>query len=83
MFEWITGGGILAILGFIIAIKNELDKKVDRTYQRLDKTKDYQDATFTRKDICGIIHKQIADDLFEIKSDLKRLLKDNEHKRDG
>ena len=73
--EWIISGGLVAIVGLILANNSEIDKKITRSYKRLDEVKDYQDNTFTRRDICIVLHKQITDDLFEIKSDIKTLLR--------
>lgn len=72
--EWIIGGGLIGLVAFILNNNREQDKKICRTYERLDETKAYQDATFTRKDVCMLLHKQISDDLSEIKTDVKLLL---------
>jgi 2-oxoglutarate dehydrogenase complex dehydrogenase (E1) component-like enzyme len=57
-------------------MSKDMEKKFWSDLQeRLDEVKQYQDNTFTRKDICSILHKQISDDLTEIKTDLKVLIK--------
>lgn len=75
ILTYIIGGGLIALVGFILNNNREQDKKIARSYERLDVTKKYQDETFTRKDICAVLHKQIADDLSEIKLDLKILVR--------
>jgi hypothetical protein len=75
MTEWVIGGGLVALVAFILNNNREQDKRITRSYERLDETKDYQDATFTRKDVCMLLHKQITDDLTEIKVDIKTLIK--------
>lgn len=65
----------MGLIAFILNNNREQDKKIARSYERLDETKNYQDATFTRKDICGVLHQQISADLTEIKTDVKLLLK--------
>lgn len=75
MMDWIISGGLVAIVGFMLANNRAQDKKIDRNFERLDETKDYQDKTFSKKEICAILHKQISDDLNEIKSDIKIILK--------
>ena len=77
MAEWIAAGGVLGVIGLIFGIYKNLEYKVNRTYQRLDVTKDYQDKTFTRKDICMIIHKQIDAKLPDIASDIKILIRES------
>ena len=72
---WVTGGGLIGVVLLFLNNNRIQDKKINRSYERLDTTKDYQDATFVRKDICSILHKQIVDDLSEIKTDVKILLK--------
>jgi len=75
IITWITGGGLIGVVLLFLNNNRIQDKKINRSYERLDTTKDYQDATFVRKDICRILHKQIVDDLSEIKTDVKILLK--------
>ena len=77
MIEWVVGGGIVTIIALVLTNNRAQDKKIDRNYSRLDQTKDYQDSTFTRKDICSVLHKQIDDKLDEIRTDIKSLLKQN------
>ena len=87
VFEWVVGGGVLGIVAFILGNANdqrknaaEQDKKISRIYERLDETKASQESTYTRKDVCMVLHKQIADSLDEIKTDLKSLLRNGHSK---
>lgn len=73
--EFIIGGGLIILVSFIMANNRAQDKKIDRAYERLDHTKNYQDSTFTRKDICAERHEQMRRDLVEIKADVKLILK--------
>ncbi len=72
--EWIVGGGLLGILVLILAQNKESDAKVRRVYQRLDETKDYQDKTFTRSDVCHLRHEQITEKLDKIDAKLDKII---------
>jgi hypothetical protein len=80
IFEWVVGGGILGIVAFILGNAREQEKKISRIYERLDETKASQESTYTRKDVCMVLHKQIADSLDEIKIDLKSLIRNGHSK---
>jgi len=80
LFVWVLGGGLIGIVGFIMTNNQVQDKKIERSYERLDETKTYQDATFTRKDVCMILHNQITSSLDEIKGDIKVILKNCKEK---
>ena len=81
--ESITLGSFaLVITGFTLKTYLDVNKKIDRTYQRLDETKKNQEEGFVRKDICMILHKQIDSKLSEISSDIKILIKNGNHKKD-
>ena len=76
IMEWIIGGGGLLAL-FIMVFKNNSDvnTKVSRVYQRLDEYKSHFEDKHVSKDICQILHKQIKDDVAEIKADVKTLIR--------
>jgi hypothetical protein len=65
----------LGIVAFILGNARAQDSKISRIYERLDETKTAQESTYTRKDVCMVLHKQVADSLEEIKLDLKSLLR--------
>ena len=74
IFEWIISGGILSLVGMVLKNNIDNDKKINRVYERLDTTKSYQEAHFTRNEVCQILHKQIDAKLTEICTDVKILL---------
>jgi len=74
LLEWLVAGGIIALVLFVIAGNKETDTKIKRVYTRLDEVKDGVDKKHVSKEVCSIIHKQIGDDVREIKSDVKKLL---------
>jgi hypothetical protein len=73
----ITGGGLLAIIGLILANNRENDKKITRSYERLDEVKAYQEQTYTRKDVCAVRHEQLMNTLNEMRGDIKKILTNN------
>ena len=90
LMEWLVAGGVIAIAGFSIStyrytgkVKDETDVKVARTYERLDEVKENIDMEYARKDMCHVLHKQISEDLSDIKTDLKLLLRKNGIPKDG
>jgi hypothetical protein len=76
--EWIISGSFLAIVGLAIKTYRDNDEKITRVYKRLDEVKQKQDDTFTRKDVCNLLHKQIDAKLTDIAVDIKVLLKSKE-----
>jgi hypothetical protein len=67
-------------------IKNNEEKeneKLARVYTRFDEHKKICDEKFVDVKLCNILHKQTADDVKEIKSDVKTLLRDKFQGRDG
>ena len=68
---------LIAIVGFVLGNSRYEAKKRGRIYERIDEHKDYSNATYTRKDMCQVLHKQIKDDLAEVKLDVKKLLQKN------
>lgn len=95
--EWVMAGGIVTISVFSIAtyryvgkMKDETDKRIDRNYSRFDEVKSNMDSSYTRKDVCAILHTQVTNSLTEIKAGLKAvaddvttLLRHNGAKKDG
>ena len=62
-FEWVVGGGVVAILGTVTKMYIDVNDKVSRAYKRLDEVKAKADDTYTRKDICEVVHKSVQDNL--------------------
>ena len=75
--EYISSGGVVALVGLMWKLVKDSDGKVSRIYSRLDEIKKDNDEKFTRKDMCQLLHKQISDDLTEIKTDIKLMLRRN------
>jgi len=72
--EWIATGGMLAVVGFAIKTYVDVNEKVSRAYKRLDEVKEKTEETFTRKDICMVLHKQIDGKLDKMDCKLDRIL---------
>ena len=72
--EWIMSGGLIALVGLMLANNHRQDTKIERNYKRLDEVKEYQDKTFTRSDICNVIHKQINETLVRLETKVDKLL---------
>ena len=51
-------------------MKKDVEKKLGRNYDRLDEVKDFTENTFTRKDTCAILHKQMDEKLTDIRADV-------------
>ena len=84
IFEWMVTGGVLALAGVSIGtyihvgkMKDEQEQKRARVYERLDEVKKDLDEKFVHKDICKVLHEQMARDLVDIKTDVKLLLRKN------
>ena len=84
LIDWVVTGGMLGLVCFSIAtfkyvvgIKDYTEKKIGRNYDRMDEIKDELEDSYTRKDVCAILHTQVTQALIEIKSDLKLLLRKN------
>lgn len=76
VMEWIIGGGgLLAIFAMLWKNNKDVNAKVSRVYGRFDEYKSSFEEKHVSKDICQILHKQIKDDVSEIKADVKELLK--------
>jgi hypothetical protein len=64
---------IVAVIGITLKVGFSLSKKV--SYDSLDRCKKEVVDSFVSKDVCGILHSQLKDDITEIKKDVKELLK--------
>jgi len=84
VFEWLVGGGMLAMVGFSVAtykqigkIKDEEEEKRSRIYTRLDEVKSQVEGKFVAKDICTVVHKFATEKLDKIEMKLDKLLDKN------
>lgn len=71
--DWIVSSGLLGIIGLVWKSSNDNDRKVSRVYGRLDEVKKDNDTKFTRKEVCQILHSQIAEKLDDHTVDLKEI----------
>ena len=72
----LTGLGLLATFwGITWKMGTDTDSKIGRIYKRFDEYKDHIESTHTRREVCNIVHEQVATDLKELKQDIKALLK--------
>ena len=83
--EWVIGGGMVALIGLMLVNNRAQDKKIEitrlessqenkRNYGRLDEVKEYQELTYTRKDICCERHEQITKQLDKMDGKLDKLI---------
>lgn len=78
--DWILTGGVLGLVGLVMANNKDNEQKISRVYKRLDEVKDNVETKFTPVKVCEVLHKQIDNKLTEISTDIKVLLKNNGHK---
>ena len=75
----ITSLGVVVVgFGFTIwrvgnGIKEDVDKKIRRNYQKVDEIRE----THVSKEVCGILHDHLKKKVDEISSDVKKLLGKN------
>jgi hypothetical protein len=74
---WVTGGALITLIVAVFKTNADNHKRVSRVYQRLDETKSAHDDKYVSKEVCGILHKEIKDDVKEIKVDIKKILHKN------
>ena len=58
----------------------ECRKNINRVYQRFDEYKTHIEATHVSKEFFAFVHKQLVEDILEIKSDVKTLLRNGKGK---
>jgi len=79
---------MMALVGFVFNATQSNNKKVSRVYERIDRIRADTDAKvialfgtvdkkYVSKEMCDVLHKQTADDVAEIKADVKKLLTKN------
>lgn len=76
--NWLVGGGLFAIASFtggifwkVGKIKEDVDKRVNRNYERLDEVKKEIIGETVPQRICDLLHTQIQKDMGEIKESVK------------
>jgi len=67
---YVIGGasalGVLGIAGFVLNNNHQESTNRKRVYERLDDLKLKAEQTFTRKDVCDVVHKGVNDNLMRI-----------------
>jgi len=58
-------------------MKRYCDTNINKVYNRFDEYKKHMEYTHVSKEVCGILHNQLVEDIVEIKSDVKKLLVKN------
>ena len=64
-------GTIVIVLG----VAWRTNEKVGTIFKRFDQYKRHLEETHVSKEVCGILHNQICEDIVEIKADVKELVK--------
>lgn len=67
-------GTILAVIGIAWKMATDTKKEIGTVWKRFDQYKTHLEDTHVSKEVCGILHKQICEDIVEIKADVKKLL---------
>ena len=71
-------GTIVVVIGVTLTMCGKAERKVSETkqvlFKRFDEYKKHMEETHVSKEVCGILHKQICEDIVEIKADVKKLL---------
>lgn len=65
---------VVAVFGVTFTLCSKTEKKVGTVFKRFDEYKQHIEETHVSKEVCGILHNQIVEDVVEIKSDVKQLL---------
>ena len=74
--EYIAIGALgVSIMGLAYKVSIDDKAKIGRVYTRLDEVKKNNDEKFVSKEVCGILHTQLREDIAELKFDVKLLLK--------
>lgn len=75
-WEWLIGGG--GLLALTLAIGNLYRKhsvQNETLFRRLDEVKNKTDETYTKKEVCAIVHTQVKEKLDDLKKDVECLPK--------
>lgn len=80
--NWFIGGGLLTVVAFTIAtfwkigkVKDDVDKRVNRNYERLDEVKDEIKKETVPQRLCDILHAETQKDIEEIKKSQEGIAK--------
>jgi len=82
LINWLIAGGLIVIAGVCLGIfwkindiKDYVNKKIDRNYERLDEVKDEIKEETVPQKLCDILHAQIQKDATETKEIQKEVMK--------
>jgi len=67
-------GTVVVVVGITLTMCGKTEKKVGTVFKRFDEYKKHLEDTHVSKEVCGILHNQIVEDVVEIKADVKTLL---------
>jgi len=68
-------GTAVAIIGAVTLMAKDCGNKINKMYGRFDSHKRLMESNFVSDKVCKIINEQMREDILEIKSDVKELLK--------
>ena len=67
-WQWLVGGGgLVVLLACIGNIYSKLSNEKETTKKEIDKVKSIVDETYTKKEICVIVHTQVKETLEDLK----------------
>lgn len=69
-----TAAGIVGVVGAMAA---DCKKNINRVYERFDEYKQHMENTHVSKEFFALVHKQLVEDILEIKQDVKTLLRND------
>lgn len=71
----------IGLMGVVVRMSHKLDDraemidaKVNNVYKRIDTERDDTEKKYVQQKVCEILHRQLRNDLSEIKTDVKLLL---------
>jgi hypothetical protein len=62
---------VIAVFGIVWKMTEANKKQIGRMYGRFDEYKAHLEESHVSKEVCGILHNQICEDIVEIKADGK------------
>jgi len=82
---YIYGTGIgtaVVIITVVAGMAGECKKNISRVYERFDEYKTHMESTHVSKEFFALVHKQLVEDIVEIKQDVKTLLRNGHAKHE-
>ena len=75
--HWVTATALVTLIIAVWKSSSDNHIRVGRVYQRLDEVKEQHQEKYTSKEVCGILHQELKEDMREIKTDVKKILQKN------